>query len=63
MDYFSCSAQERFNGEAKNQYVVAKSTVESEYVAIYFAAKEEIWLRAMITECGLEHTKPIGIFI
>ena len=47
---------------SKKQPTVALSTMEAEYIALAHAAKEAIWLRALLTELGHAPTGATPIF-
>jgi hypothetical protein len=44
--------------QAKKQHTVALSSVEAEYMAASQAAKEALWLRALLRELGMRSTSP-----
>ena len=47
---------------SKKQATVAKSSTEVEYVALYIATQEAIWLRMLLSDLGLNTKTPIIIF-
>ena len=47
---------------SKRQATVARSSTESEYVALSAAAQECIWLRRLLQDFGLGDNKPTTIF-
>ncbi|GBN46616.1 Retrovirus-related Pol polyprotein from transposon TNT 1-94 [Araneus ventricosus] len=46
---------------SKRQPTVATSTTEAEYMALFAAAKEAIWLNKIVTDIGLSHIKAIPV--
>ena len=56
-----------FNGgiiswKSQKQKRVAGSSTEAEYIALYEACKECIWLLRILHELGFEHNEPIIVF-
>ena len=47
---------------SKRQLTVAKSSTESEYVALSAAAQESVWLRRLLTDFGFEVTSPTTLY-
>jgi hypothetical protein len=48
--------------KSKKQTSVARSTVESEYMAMFQAAKEAVWLNGLLEDLGIELRTPLIIY-
>ena len=47
---------------SKNQTSVALSTAEAEYVALFIATQEAVWLKQLLFELRIEQSKPTVIY-
>ena len=51
-----------FSWSSKKQPVVATSTAEAEYTAMFYASQQAFWIRQFSQEIGFPFTKPLEIF-
>ena len=51
-----------FCWNSKKQSVVAHSTVEAEYIAVYAATNQIVWLRKMLGDLNFNQLQPTELF-
>ena len=51
-----------FSWSSKKEPTMATSTMEAEYIAIYLAAQQAMWVCQFYMQIGLELNKPIAIY-
>lgn len=48
--------------QTKRQQTVAASTTEAEYMALFEAVRESLWLKSLVTSINVQVTRPIPIY-